>query len=135
VRKYILDSNAVGDLVNRRGNVPRRAAAARRTGALIGSCYPIVGEMYYGVELSDTRDVNLPRLSTGLAKLKFWPYDRAAAETFGRIRAEMRRAGHIIQVIDLQLAAIALTLTDCVAVSSDTDLLLVPGLTVENWAA
>ncbi len=38
-----------------------------------------------------------------------------------------------MQVVDMMLAAIALSLGDCTVVTSDTDLLAVPGLTVENW--
>ncbi len=36
--------------------------------------------------------------------------------------------------MDILTAAIALTLGNTTVVSSDTDLLAVPGLTVENWA-
>jgi tRNA(fMet)-specific endonuclease VapC len=34
----------------------------------------------------------------------------------------------------MMIAAIALTLGNCTVVSNDSDLLAVPGLTVENWA-
>jgi tRNA(fMet)-specific endonuclease VapC len=40
-----------------------------------------------------------------------------------------------MQVVDMMLAAIAMTLENCVVVTTDTDLLAVTGLTVENWAA
>jgi tRNA(fMet)-specific endonuclease VapC len=39
-----------------------------------------------------------------------------------------------MQQVDIQVAAIALTLGDCVVVSRDSDLSAVPGLTVENWS-
>ena len=38
-----------------------------------------------------------------------------------------------MQVVDMMLAAIAISLGDCIVVTSDSDLLAVPGLTVENW--
>jgi len=37
-----------------------------------------------------------------------------------------------MQVIDIMLAAIALSLGNCVVVSTDSDLLAIPGLSVEN---
>ena len=37
--------------------------------------------------------------------------------------------------IDIQIAAIALSMGNTVVVSRDSDFLAVPGLTVENWAA
>ena len=38
-----------------------------------------------------------------------------------------------MQVIDIMLAAIALSLGNCIVVSTDSDLLAIPGLSVENW--
>lgn len=39
-----------------------------------------------------------------------------------------------MQVIDIMIAAVALTLGNCTVVSKDSDLSAVPGLAVENWA-
>ena len=39
-----------------------------------------------------------------------------------------------MQQIDIQIAAIAITLGNCTVVSTDSDLTAIPGLTVENWA-
>ncbi len=39
-----------------------------------------------------------------------------------------------MHTIDIQIAAIALSLSNCTVVSKDTDLSFVPGLNVENWA-
>jgi tRNA(fMet)-specific endonuclease VapC len=134
-RRYLLDTNAVSDLLNGRRGVDVRATEAQRRGAIIGTCPPVVGELYYGAELSMTRDRNLRLFRVGLASLKLWPLDRAAAEEYGRLAAELERRGRPMQVVDMQLAAIALTLGRCTVVSADTDLLAVPGLAVENWSA
>ena len=40
-----------------------------------------------------------------------------------------------MQQIDIQIAAIALTLGNCTVVTTDSDLTVVPGLRTENWAA
>jgi len=133
-RRYMLDSNAMSDFINHRRGVDGRVRAAKLRGAVIGTCDPIVGELYYGVENSDTRDFNLRKLRTGLQRVKIWPFTRAAAEEYGRIAAHLKRTGRQIQVIDMQLAAIALILGHCVVVTADSDLSVVPGLTVENWA-
>lgn len=65
---------------------------------------------------------------------KIWPFDETAAFEYGRIAAELRRIGRPMQVVDMMIAAIALTLGNCTVVSSDADLSAVPKLTVENWA-
>jgi tRNA(fMet)-specific endonuclease VapC len=39
-----------------------------------------------------------------------------------------------MQQIDIMVAAVALSLGNCTVVTDDTDLIAVPGLSVENWA-
>ena len=56
-----------------------------------------------------------------------------AAKEYGRLATLLKRAGRIIEQIDIQLSAIALTLGNCTVVTNDNDLFSVPGLTVENW--
>ncbi len=94
----------------------------------------MVAELFFGVENSDTRDENAERLQRALSGLKCWPLTREASREFGRIMATLKRAGTMIGPMDVLIAAIALTLPECVVVSKDTDLLDIPGLTVENWA-
>jgi tRNA(fMet)-specific endonuclease VapC len=133
MRRYLLDTNMAGDLIEKRGHVPDRAREARRRGAHIGIGIPVLAELYYGVEFSSTRDKNLQRLERAMAGLTIWPFDEKAAAEFGRIRAELRRLGRPMQVIDIMIAAVALSLGNCTVVSADSDLADVPGLTVENW--
>lgn len=132
--KYLLDTNALGDLLNRRRGVDLRAKAARAAGHKLGSCGPAVGEFLYGLELSASREENLRRARLFLKGLAFWPFTPDAAAEFGRLRAELRRAGRPMQIPDIQIAAIAFALGDCAVVTTDSDLSAVPGLAVENWA-
>ncbi|HSI36284.1 MAG: type II toxin-antitoxin system VapC family toxin [Phycisphaerae bacterium] len=132
--RYLLDTNAVTALANRREPFASRVREARLRGAVIGTCEPVVGELYYGLELSATRDVNQPRVERALSELRTWPFDRRAAREYGRVAAELRRRARTMQIIDMMVAAVAFTLRNCVVISTDSDLLAVPGLTVENWA-
>ena len=132
--RYLLDTGIVGDFINHRRDVDQRVREARLSGARIGTCVPVVGELFAGVELSSSRDRNLRRLCAALSRIVCWPFDRRAAEEYGRLFAELRRRGRPMQQIDIQIAAVALTLGDCTVVSADSDLAAVPGLSVENWA-
>jgi tRNA(fMet)-specific endonuclease VapC len=135
VKRYLLDSGIMGDFVNHRRGVDERVRDARSRGARIGTCMPVVGELFGGVELSATLEVNLKRLHAALSRIICWPFDRSAAEEYGRLYAAMRRMGRPIPPIDLQIAAIALTLGNCTVVTTDSDFAAIPGLSVENWAA
>jgi tRNA(fMet)-specific endonuclease VapC len=73
-------------------------------------------------------------LQASLSALRLWPFDESAAFVYGRVYAELLNVGRPRQVIDVMIAAIALSLGNCVVVTKDSDLADVPGLTVENWA-
>ena len=63
MRRFLLDTCAMGDFINRRKGVHERAREARLDGARLGTCVPVVGELFFGIELSQTRDENHARLT------------------------------------------------------------------------
>jgi len=134
-RRYLLDTGPAFDFLFKRRGVDNRVAAARRAGAKIGICFPVLGEIVAGLEASSSRDASWATARPRLAKLICWPYERDAAYEYGRIFAELKKRGRVIQQIDMQIAAVAFALGDCTVVSGDTDLAAVPGLTVEDWAS
>jgi tRNA(fMet)-specific endonuclease VapC len=135
MNRYLLDTGIAQDFINDRHAVRPRVDAERHRGSRIGICTPVLGELWSGVEGSVSRDRNLQRLRLALSQLLVWPYTDEAAQRFGLIFAELRRMGRAMQQIDIQIAAIALTLGNTIVVTKDGDLADVPGLVVENWAA
>jgi tRNA(fMet)-specific endonuclease VapC len=134
LKRYLLDSGIASDHINQRRGVHSRVRATIAAGDPVGVCMPVVGELFAGIEFSHTREKNLQRLRRFLATATIWPFDRRAAEEYGRIYATLRRSGRLIPQIDLQIAAIALTLGRCTVVTKDHDFSAVSGLRVENWA-
>ncbi len=132
MRRYLLDCNAAADCIFRRRNVHERVKQARAAGHKIG--IPVIGELMAGVELSQSRARNLEILERNLYLFRLWPLTPEAAREYGRLFAELRRTGRPMQTIDIQIAAIALSLGNCTVVTRDTDLSSVPGLSVEDWA-
>jgi tRNA(fMet)-specific endonuclease VapC len=134
MRRYLLDTGPAGDYVLRRNDVFERGQEEVKRGNRIGICVPVLGELYYGIEASASREKNAQRLRGALPTLAIWPFNETAAKEFGRLAAELKRIGRPMQQIDIQVAAVAISLGNCIVVSSDSDLAAVPGLTVENWA-
>lgn len=134
IRRYLLDTGIAQDFQADRADVRTRALAYRKLGHRVGICVPVLGELWAGVEYSASRERNLKRLRNAIAWLMLWPYTPDAAAEYGRISAELRRIGRPIQQVDIQIAAIARTLANCVIVSNDSDMLAISGVTVENWA-
>ena len=133
MKRFLLDTNTMGHFINRRRGVDARARQARQQGAVLGTCLPVVCELFFGVENSVSRDKNHKRLVHSLSRVVCWPLDWKAAEEYGRLAAHLKQAGRIIQQIDIQIAAIAISLGNCTVVSSDSDFSAVPGLSVEDW--
>lgn len=133
IKKYLLDSNAVTQFINRREPFSKRVKEVRTQGSRIGTCEPVVAELMFGLEFSASRDRNKILLNRGLQKIYCWPLDRQASEIYGQLAAELRRIGRPMQVIDIMLASIAISLGDCTVVTTDSDLSAIPTLKVENW--
>ena len=69
-------------------------------------------------------------LRLALPAWKLWPFDEDAAFEYSRLHAELLRLGRPMQVIDIMIAAVAMTLGN----TTVGNLAAVPGLTVEDWA-
>ncbi len=134
MKRYLLDTKPAQQLINYTGGVRRRADQERRRGCRIGIFVPVLGELWSGVEGSDSREENLRRLRHGLSRLVVWPFDQKAAEEFGRVFTPLKRMGRPMQQIDIQVAAVAFALGGCTVVSGDSDLAAIPDLTVEDWS-
>lgn len=131
--RFLLDTNMAGHYINRRHGVFDRARIEVGNGNPLGIGVPVLAELVAGIEHSSRRDRNMKRLKAALASLRLWPFDSSAAFEYGRIYAELARLGRPIGVVDMMIAAIAMTLGNCTVVSSDSDLLAVPGLKLEDW--
>jgi tRNA(fMet)-specific endonuclease VapC len=132
VKRFLLDTGPAQQFLNNRMGIRQRADEERRHGHRIGICTPVLGELWSGVEGSQSRDQNLRRLRHGLSRLVIWPYDEVAAAEYGRVFTELKRIGRPMQQIDIQIAAVAFALGECVVVTADSDLSAVPGLDVED---
>jgi tRNA(fMet)-specific endonuclease VapC len=134
MRRFLFDTGMASHYINRRRGVFERARDEVARGNRIGIGLPVLAELYFGIELSASREKNRQRLLIALSTLTIWPFTEDAAAEYGRIAAELRRIGRPMQQVDIMIAAIAKALGNCTVVTADSDLAAVPGLTVEDWA-
>ena len=134
MRRFLLDTGILSDLINRRRGIRERSRAEIVAGHRIGTAPVVVAELAFGVEYGENRDRNMQSLRSVLPTLTLWPFDLDAAYRYGQIAAELRRTGRPMQVVDIMISAVAMTIGNCTVVSRDSDLVDVPGLSVENWA-
>lgn len=94
-----------------------------------------VGELVYGAARAARADLaERVRALVGEA-LRVLPFDAEAAGAYGRLRADLERAGRPIAEPDLRIAAIALAHDLTLVTGNDRHFARVPGLRVENWLA
>lgn len=133
MKRYLLDTNAAADCIFRRHKVDEHAKERRKAGHVIGVGLPVLAELFAGIEYSASRDKNLKIVERNLGCFRIWPFDLPAAREFGKLYAELRRAGRPMQTSDLMIAAIARSLGQCTIVSTDSDFNGISGISTENW--
>lgn len=119
--------------MNRRRDISEKLRSHVQQGIRIGTRVPVLAEIAAGVEASTSRDRNMVALIAALQTISVWPFDQNCAFRYGRLFAELRRKGRPMQVVDMMVASVALSIGDCRVVTADSDLLAVEGLDVEVW--
>lgn len=131
---YLLDTNTcIGWLRQNHPQIVARIQA--QSPADVALCSVVVGELLFGVERSDPahRANNGVRVEQLRQQFTSLPFDDAAAEQYGRIRADLTGRGLVIGGNDLLIAAIALT-RGCTLVTHNTaEFNRVAGLRTEDW--
>jgi tRNA(fMet)-specific endonuclease VapC len=98
-------------------------------------CSIVKAEMLYGAARSTHPDRTLVFMERFFAGYHSFPFDDAAAASYGRIRQDLAAAGTPIGPNDLLITAIAIS-RKLVLVSHNTrEFSRVPGLIVEDWEA
>lgn len=93
-----------------------------------------VSELHYGVERSRDPARNRRATEEFLALVKMLPFDRAAAEHGGQIRADLARVGRPIGGYDVLIAGHARSAGLTVVTNNVREFERVPGLLVEDWS-
>jgi tRNA(fMet)-specific endonuclease VapC len=99
-------------------------------------CISVVtyAELLYGVEHSSSKKVNRSIIDDFVLHLSIIPWDEAAAEHYGKIRAYLQAKGMVIGSMDMMIAAHARSQKMTLVTNNDKHFKRVPKLTVVNWA-
>jgi tRNA(fMet)-specific endonuclease VapC len=132
----LLDTNICIHLINRRPGFEAvlRRLSGRSFGEICISAIT-VSELSYGVAKSARSSENAATLDEFLSRFELLDYPVDAAASYGRIRADLERAGKPIGNNDLLIAAHALAIGARVATSNISEFERVRGLKVVDWLA
>lgn len=130
--RYMLDTNVCVDLIRgKRRSVITRIKEHMADGLCISSI--TLAELEHGVEKSAHREQNRVALLKMLAIFKIIPFGDAAAEEYGRIRADLERHSVQIGPLDLLIAAHAKAEALVLVADDVREFARVEGLAVEDW--
>lgn len=91
-------------------------------------------ELVHGVEKSKAVEKNRVALALLLANIEIMNFDSLAAESYGKIRADLEKAGTPIGPIDMMIAGHAKALGYTVVTNNTKEFKRIKGLKLENWA-
>lgn len=131
---YLLDTDILSSLLSRRpsARLLRRLAEVPAGQQFTSSV--TVGELYYGIHRHPRAEHFRRRLEQEVwPRVKILPFDRMAAEAYGRLRAGLERSGRPLPDADLMIAAIGLARGVVVVTGNVRHFARVEGLKVENW--
>jgi tRNA(fMet)-specific endonuclease VapC len=130
--EYLFDTDAISEMFKPRPNARYlRWLRGVRSGDQLTSTV-VIGELFAGAFRSRARERHVSNIvERVLPLLTVVPYDLAAAEAYGRIRAHLETAGTRIEDADLQIAATALSRGLTVVTGNLCHFSRVPGLSIE----
>jgi tRNA(fMet)-specific endonuclease VapC len=99
----------------------------------IALCSVVKAELLHGAQRSGRPDENLRLLDRFFEPFLFLPFDGDCAGIYGRIRAELERAGELIGPYDLLIAAIAVAHGRTLVTAYSREFGRVASLSLENW--
>ena len=91
-------------------------------------------ELVHGVEKSKVIEKNRVALALLLANIEIMNFDSLAAESYGKIRADLEKVGTPIGPLDEMIAGHAKALGYTVVTNNTKEFEKVKGLKLENWA-
>jgi tRNA(fMet)-specific endonuclease VapC len=131
VTRYLLDPNTISQLIRAHPAVSRRVTATPMASLCMSAITQ--GELLFGL----ARRPDATRLHRAvrelLRRVDVLPWDGAAAERYGTIRAAMTRLSKVLAPLDLLIAAHALSL-GAVLVTNDGAFRMVDTLATEDWS-
>lgn len=129
---YLLDTNAASDVAKANPAVARRL----RETPMASLCVSAVteGELLFGLaKRSGARRLELA-VRGFLLHVDVLPWDSAAANRYGPMRAELEREGRSLGPLDLMIAAHAMSV-GAILVTNDHAFTQVSNLKIEDWRA
>lgn len=132
--RYLLDTNICIYIRQKKPETLLRRFETLRQGEAAISVITY-GELFYGAQKSSQRASATERLRELVVLLPALPLPEAAAEVYGKVRAELESKGQKIGNNDLWIASHALAADLILVTNNENEFSRVRGLKIQNWAS
>ncbi len=131
---YLLDTNTCINYLNGRSEKIRQRLESSAPQDIV-LCSVVKAELYYGAAKSAKPEKNFEKINQFAVRFVSLPFDDLAAEAYGRIRAQLERAGTLIGPNDLMIAATGVSNAITIVTHNTREFSRVEGLMLEDWEA
>lgn len=132
MKRYMLDTNTVSQLIKQHPNVARRVVAAPMTSLCVSAITE--AELHFGLaKRPGAKRLHLA-VREFLRRVDVLPWDGAIAKHYGTVRAVLESQGKMLAPLDLLIATHALG-SGTILVTNDRAFGQIADLPVEDWAA
>lgn len=130
--RYLIDTNVVSFAIRKQRNVAPKLACCRRSDLALSSV--ALAEGLFGcARLGPSGGGEWAVWQALAAEWQVVPFDRACAECYARLRADLERRGCVIGDRDMMIAATALAHGLILVTDNGAEFARISGLRVENW--
>jgi tRNA(fMet)-specific endonuclease VapC len=127
---FLLDTNICSAHMRRPGGLAHRFI--QHSGRIWISS-TVLAELYAGAYKLDRPDKTLAAIHDLRKDVGMLLFDEECAETFGKLRGELRRAGIEVSPMDLMIAAAARVHDLTLVTHNTSDFRVIPGLRLVDW--
>ncbi len=129
--KYLLDTNISIYLLNGNQQLMKKV---QEVGAYsLALSHSVLAELYFGAYNSKRVDANLHRIEVFKRNLAILSESDESARLFGKIKADLRAKGNMVDDFDILIASVAVS-NDCILITNNTiHFERIEDLKLDNW--
>lgn len=129
--KFLLDTDTCVYLLNGNPSLKKKVEEVGVFSLAISNS--VLAELYFGAYNSKKIEDNLKRINLFKKNLTVLSDSEESALRFGKIKADLRTKGKIIEDFDILIASIAIV-NSCILITNNTDHFeRIDDLQIENW--
>jgi tRNA(fMet)-specific endonuclease VapC len=129
---FFLDTNICIYFLNGKyENIVRQLTALKPSDIKIPTI--VEAELFYGVENSMRTQENRQKLEAFLAPFERISFDSAAAKSYGKLRASLKREGKVLGPNDLLIASLVLSKRAVLVTHNVNEFSQVNELSIQDW--